>query len=107
PVSARHSSSVTGLEWVAPSRVGSGLEVVEEHSGFAESPLVLGRDLDARRRQEEHALAHLLDTAREGIGEAGGEVEEPPGAVAIGRAQVEDHRSAGLEAVGDLPRLVE
>jgi hypothetical protein len=43
----------------------------------------------------------------QGVADAAGEVEEPPGQLAVDPLEVEDHRLGRLELVGDLLRVGE
>src|SRR5215208_1656129 len=78
-----------------------------EESLFDEAGLLLGRDLDVARRQQEGLVRDLLHPAAEGVGEARGEVDEPLRELGVRRLQIQDHRRVLLELVGDLLRVVE
>ena len=78
-----------------------------EEALLDEPSLLLGRDLDVARGEQEGLLGDLLHPAVEGVGEAGGEVDQPLGELAVGGLQVEDHRDGRLEPVGDLLGVVE
>src|SRR4029079_11109624 len=68
---------------------------------------VLGRQLDVARREQEDLVGNSLHAAVECVREAPGEVDQPLRQLRVRRLEVEDHRNAALEAVGDLLRVVE
>src|SRR5919199_98155 len=88
----------------APPRDRSRL--VEEALLDQPRPL-LRRDLDVARRQHEDLVGDPLHAAVERVGETRREVDEALGEVGLRALQVEDHRDAVLEAVGDLLGIVE
>ena len=68
----------------------------------------LGRYFDVARREQEHSMVgHALHAPIEGVGQAAGEVDQPLREVSVDALEVDDHRDALLEAVGDLLRVVE
>ena len=65
------------------------------------------RHLDVARREEEDLVGDPLHAAVERVGEAAREVDQPLRELLVGALEVEDHRDAVLEPVGDLLRVVE
>src|SRR6266536_2139708 len=81
------------------------LTLVEEPS-FRHPRLVLGRDLDVRRRQQEHLVRHPLDAASEAKDQARREVDKALGVAVDHFSQVHDHRSALAEVLPDRTSLI-
>src|SRR5205823_756797 len=81
------------------------LTLVEEPS-FRHPRLVLGRDLDVRRRQQEYLVSHPLDAASEAEDQARCEVDEALGVAVDHFSQVHDHRSALAEVLPDRTSLI-
>ena len=78
-----------------------------EEALLDEPRALLRRDLDVARGEHEDLVGDLLHAAVEGVGEAGGEVDEALRQIRVGALEVEDHRDRVLEAVGDLLGVVE
>src|SRR2546421_12998790 len=77
---------------------GLTVEAVEEQPRLPHAlSLLFGRHLDAGRGEQEHGRADPLDAPGEPVGETGGEVEQATGDLAVGRGEVDDHRSGHLE----------
>ena len=90
--------------WPTVPSAGSGL--VEE--ALLDQPrALLRRHLDVARGEEEDLVGDLLHAAVERVGEAGGEVDEALGEVAVDALQVHDHRDLVLELVRDVLGVVE
>src|SRR5450830_259384 len=82
------------------------LELVEE--AFLAHPLaVFRRDLDVRRRQEEHHLLDPLDSAIESVSEPAHKVDQALCELAVDALQVNDHGRVVLELRPDLLGVVE
>src|SRR5215204_212649 len=83
------------------------LGLVEEAAALEQPRALLGGDLDVPRREQEHLVGDALHAAVERVAEPAGEVDQPLRQVLVGALQIEDHRRAVLEAVGDLLGVVE
>src|SRR5215212_10199313 len=83
------------------------LRLVEEAAALQEAGALLGGDLDVPGREQEDLVRHPLHAAVEGVGEAAGEVDESLRELLVGALEVEDHRRAVLESIGDLLCVVE
>src|SRR5215475_5528592 len=68
---------------------------------------VFGGQLDIARGEEEDLVGDPLHPAVERVRQPAGEVDQPLRQLCVGRLEVEDHRNAVLEAVGELLRVVE
>src|ERR671932_1870765 len=82
------------------------LKLVEERPAH-ESSTFLGRDLDVVGRQKEKPIGDGLYPAVQRVGETGAEVHHPPGKLAVGVLEVQDHGLPTLEAVGEGLGVVE
>src|SRR5229473_3281862 len=72
-----------------------------EASGL-ETLLLLFRDLDVARREQEHLVVDALHVAVHRVRQTTREVDEPTLEVAAEPLEVEDHRLVGLEPVAEL-----
>src|SRR6476620_540503 len=91
----------------APMRPSTTVSALVEEALLDELRALLRRDLDVARREHEDAVGDPLHAAVERVGQATGEVDEPPLELVLGRVQVQHDRDPVLEAVGDLLRVVE
>src|SRR5437879_5719469 len=69
--------------------------------------LLLGRDLDVGRREQEDLVGDPLHLAAESVGEPAGEVDEAAREVAVAALEVHDDRLVHLQLVADLLGIVE
>src|SRR5581483_3021940 len=116
PGAAAHPRAIAAAMLPAPAKptftahsllsAGAALGLVEE-ALLDEARLLLGRDLDVARREQEGLVGDLLHAAVERVGEAGGEVDQPLRQLPLRRLEVQDHRHRLLEAVRDLLGVVE
>ena len=90
-----------------PTFTGGRLSELIEEALLNEARLLLGRDLDVARREQEDLVAHALHAAVERVREAAAEVDEALGELGVGALQIDDDGDVGLELVGDLLRVVE
>src|SRR6476646_8069189 len=87
--------------------VRSALRLIEEAAAFQELRALLGGDLDVARGEQEDLVGDALHPAVECVRQAAGEVDQALGELLVGALEVEDHRDAVLEPVGDLLGVVE
>src|SRR5262245_64434110 len=80
-------------------------------SGFvaslAETAPFLGRDLYVAGSQKIDLGGDALHLAAQAVAEPAGEIDDPPGQIALHALQVEDDRHVDLELVGHLLGVVE
>src|SRR4029450_2112274 len=69
--------------------------------------LVLLRNLDARRGQEEHLVVDFPHRAAHRVRQSAREVDQATLEIAVEAAQVEDDGLVGLQVVAELLRVVE
>src|SRR3954447_10131729 len=76
-------------------------------AALLQATLLLRRDLDVRWGEQEDLFGDALHGPAEPVGQAGGEVDQPPGQFAIDPLEVHDHRLVRLQLVSDLLSVVE
>src|ERR687890_465346 len=84
----------------------SCVSALVEEPALCDAGLVLRRDIDVSRRQQEHLLRHPLDTAVKTKHQTGRKVDKSLRVRVIHLSQIHDHRGALTEVFPDGTGLV-
>src|SRR4029077_15450373 len=87
--------------------LGPSLGLVEEAAALEHPRAFFGGHLDVSRWQEEDLVGNALHAAVERVRETAAKVDEALRQLLVGALEIQDHRHAFLEPVGDLLRVVE
>src|ERR1700727_91734 len=72
-----------------------------EEAPLRDPGLVLGRNLNIGRRQQEHLVGHPLDAPAQSEDQSGREIDQPLGVAVDHLGQIHDHWSALTEVLSD------